>query len=81
MERKQEELYQDGGVIKCVVCGVLRGVSLQSQGAVAKALEEDPEVFDYDGQYDKIQEQKRKTNTRLAQRDKSVRCFMWLHDH
>ena len=65
----------------CVIeYGVEVGVSLQSQGAVAKALEEDPEVFDYDGQYEKIQEQKRKTNARLAQKDKSVR-FMCMCDN
>lgn len=37
-----------------------------------KALEEDPDVFDYDGQYDKMQEQKRKSDPRLLKRDRSV---------
>lgn len=39
-----------------------------------KALEEDPNVFDYDGQYDKIQEQKRKSDPRLLKKDRDVSC-------
>lgn len=40
-----------------------------------QALEEDPDVFDYDGQYDKMQEQKKKADPRLIKKDRDVRCM------
>lgn len=43
-----------------------------------KALEEDPEIFDYDGQYDMMQEQKRKADPRLVKKDRDVSCMPGL---
>ena len=39
---------------------------------MVKALEEDPNVFEYDTLYDKIQDEKKKADPRLVKKDKSV---------
>lgn len=38
-----------------------------------KALEEDPNVFEYDSLYEEMQEKKKKSDPRLAKKDKTVR--------
>ena len=49
------------------------GLLSQSHGTVMKALEEDPNIFDYDGQYDKMQEERIKSDPRLMKKDRNVR--------
>ena len=65
-------LVEGWQVCKQTCVDIVMVVALQSHGAVIKALEEDPDVFDYDGQYDKMQEQKRKSDPRLLKKDKNV---------
>ena len=71
MEKRQEESRANGGIGSIFIQYNI--VSSQSHGTVMKALEEDPDIFDYDGQYDKMQEEKRKSDPRLMKKDRNVR--------
>ena len=44
----------------------------QTDDTVAKALEEDPTVFEYDSLYDDMVEQKKKADPRLKKKDTRV---------
>ncbi len=44
----------------------------QSHETVTKALQEDPTIFDYDGHYDNMVEQRKKADPRLKKKDTKV---------
>lgn len=46
---------------------------IQSHQSVVKALEDDPNAFEYDSLYDEMKERKRRADPRLAKKDKTVR--------